>query len=304
MTLPLSHYSPVFANKAWAKDDCYITYFSCEHTSSIKKSKTGKKQWGRKRGIYSQKVENSLGNNLESRAALIYQKLLSFNEIDEVERKIWAQFILSQHVRTPSFMKYEKYAKNIHGITEEPKHDRVGCPDCEDLFFIANRNWCYLLAHEDDYFVRTDNPVFMSGFIERPETCIFYPLSPQICFVACSMPEGWKAFTNKPGEPCGYQLSKGGSLMINFYLAKSANNTLMLSPNHDGEIAETMFQDVLGIYPQPPFSIHILSDLDEQKSAYESIRMIMSATDGIEYPLWSPEELEPYYCSKKGTLPF
>lgn len=150
---PLSHYSPKFANKAWADETGYISYFSCPYSSSIKKAPKGKKQWGRKRGLYNWDVEQSLNHDLENQAALVYEKIANYNETTSGERKIWAQFILSQLVRTPTFIKYEDKARDIFGITEKPEHDRVGCPDCMDLKFVENRDWCLLLAHEDDYFV-------------------------------------------------------------------------------------------------------------------------------------------------------
>ena len=79
--------------------------------------------------------------------------------------------------------------------------------------------------------------------------------------------------------------------MINFYLARSASETLILSPDHDGDIAEVMFRDVLGIYPQPPFSLHALHNLDEEEEMYKSIRLLMSAVDGVEYPAWLLKDL-------------
>ena len=93
---PLSHYSPKFANKAWADVDGYTSYFSCPYSKKVKNSPKGWKQWGRQRGLYSRAVEDSLGKELETVAGPIYQKICSFNEITYEERIIWAQFLLSQ----------------------------------------------------------------------------------------------------------------------------------------------------------------------------------------------------------------
>lgn len=191
-------------------------------------------------------------------------------------------------------MKYENTARELLGVTERPEHCRVGCKDCLDLSFVASRDWCLLLAHEDDFFVRSDNPVLQTGFIELPETCLFYPLTPKLCFVACSMPSSWSAFTNTPNNTLGYQLAKGGSHLLNFHIAKSAGESLILSPKHDGALSEKIFSDVLGVYPQPPFSLHVL-DGGIPDDAFESIRKVMSYTDGFEYPGWEPDELEPFY---------
>lgn len=291
---PLSHYSPKFTNKAWADSVVYTSYYKCSHSGEVKKSLKGWKQWGRKRGLYSWKVERSLNQELETSASPIYKKIISLNELSKDERIIWSQFMLSQLVRTPTYMKYENKARDIFGITEEPKHSRVGCKNCLDLNFVANRDWCLLLAHEDDFFVRSDNPVLQTGFIELPDTCLFYPLTPKLCFVACSMPENWNAFVYKPNETYGCQLAKGDTHMLNFYLAKSAGESLIISPKNNGIITEKMYGDILGIYPQPPFSLHTL-DGNASESAFESIRRIMSYTDGIEYPTWQPNELGPFY---------
>jgi hypothetical protein len=297
---PLSHYSPKFTNKVWADSEGYMSYFKCSYSGDIKKSSKGWRQWGRKRGLYSWEVERSLDQDLETLAGPIYEKILSFNELTEDERIIWSQFMLSQLVRTPTYMKYEKKAREIFGITEEPKHCRVGCKDCLDLNFVANRDWCLLLAHEDDFFVRSDNPILQTGFIELPESCLFYPLTPKLCFVACSMPDNWDAFRDRPNETCGYKLPKGGAHMFNFYLAKSAGESLIISPEDDGVIAEKMYGDVLGIYPQPPFSLHIL-DGNAPEIAFESIRKIMSYTDECDYPIWKPEELVPFYQKNQSA---
>lgn len=82
--------------------------------------------------------------------------------------------------------------------------------------------------------------------------------------------------------------------MVNFYLARGARCSLILSPKHDGAIAEHMFSQVLGVYTQPPFSLHITEN-GKVNEAYESIRIIMSTCDGVEYPDWNVEKLVPDY---------
>jgi hypothetical protein len=301
MKPPKSHFSPKFANKAWASDSGYISYFSCPHSLSVKKKPKARKTWGRKFGLYTWPVEHALDQQLENEASLIYEKIRTYNSVTQEERIIWAQFLLSQLVRTPTFIKYENKAREMFSITDTPLHDRVGCRECLDLNFVVSRDWCLLLAHEDDYFVRSDNPVLQTGFIERPETCLFYPLSPKLCFVACSMPKQWNAFSNTPRETCGYQLEKGGAHSINFYLARAAGDSLIISPEHDGLIAETMYKEILGMYPQPPFSLHNLGPKSEEDFAYESIRVIMGESDNTAYPLWRPFELEPNYQTRNGA---
>ena len=290
-----SHFSPIFTNKGWADDAAYTSYRVVYGKKVVTEPK-GRDQWGRKPGLYPKKVEHALGKDLETPAAKIYERLCQFQELDFDERLLWAQFLLSQLSRTPTFLHYERIVCKLQGIMAKPECDRVGCRECGDLACITSREWRYLVAHEDDYFVRSDNPVLLTGFVERRESCLFYPLSPQICFVACAMPEGWKPEHPHPEQlpqTLGYALEKGDAWFLNFHFARAAGESLILSPKHDGEIAQSMFTEILGAYPQPPFALHTPqpSEMDE---AFESLRIIMSGVDKRDYPKWHGHELEAY----------
>jgi hypothetical protein len=129
---PLSHFSPVFANLPWANDAGYISYYRDQYRRKVQRATKGKRQWGRRRGLYSWKVELALNRDLETEAARTYSDLLKFKELDADQRLTWAQFLLSQVVRTPTFLRYELAARRMLGITDAPAHDRVGCKDCGD----------------------------------------------------------------------------------------------------------------------------------------------------------------------------
>ncbi|HDM8199298.1 TPA: DUF4238 domain-containing protein [Vibrio harveyi] len=294
---PLSHYVPKFSNKYWADESNFVSYFWCEFSSSVKKGTKGKKQWGRERGLYSWAVEHALDKELETKVAPLYEKLITYNELSKDERFLWAQFILSQLVRTPSYIEYEKRAVELTGVESQPMCDRVGCQECLDLSYVANRNWLLLKTHADDYLVRTDNPVLQTGFIELPSSYLIYPLTPHLCFVATPMNDSWSPFEHNNNPIMGYQMAKGWAHMVNFYLAKSAYRSLVLSPEHAGVISDTMFTDVLGSYTQPPFSLHVVEN-ELATSAFESIRQIMSIVDGFDYPTWEIERLTPDYPEK------
>lgn len=293
-----SHYSPIFSNKVWADGKHYIKYEinSNDYLSGgILKEPVGYKKWGRKKGLYSIKLETLLANNLENKVAPIYQQILAFEELDNHKRMIWSQFLLSQMTRTPTYMRYEKNIKEILNINYiESEYYKIGSEKSWDIGFVANRDWHLLIAHKDDYFIRTDNPVLLSGFIRRPETCLFYPLKPNLCFVACSMQDDWNPFLHIPLPIYGHELDKGAAHVINFHLARLADKSLIVSPLHDDIIGEEIFQN-LGVYPQPPFSMHFPFSKSEVEDAFESIRKIMSITDEKNYPSWLPFELEPYY---------
>ena len=149
---PRSHFSPVFANKHWANAEKLLTcYFRDRFQRKIVKKPKGLGPWARQPGLYTWAVEDSLAQDLENYAAPVYEKLLGLEEPTADERLIWAQFILSQIIRTPTFMAYEDRARRLLGRADSPQHDRVGCSECLDLAFMTSRDWCLLVAHADDH---------------------------------------------------------------------------------------------------------------------------------------------------------
>lgn len=298
---PLSHYAPVFANKPWADNGGYMSYYR-PAGKTVKKTPQGVRQWGRHRGLYRRSVETALNEALETDAARIYKRLCQLEELDLSGRITWSQFLLSQAVRTPTFIRYETAMRRFYGVTTAPPEDRVGCRDCGDLACVTSRRWLFLLAHEDDFFIRSDNPVLLSGFVERRQTCLVYPLTPGLCFVATAMPEGWRCEHPPPDttpESRVCMLAKGGAWWVNFYLVRSARKTIIVPPGLDGDVADTMFGDVLGLYPQPPFPLHSPGPA-EMEDAFESIRLIMSSVDGMPYPQWLPFELETHFSDDRN----
>jgi hypothetical protein len=296
---PLSHFSPVFANRPWEENSEYTCYSRNPYRQKVERSPKGPRQWGRKRGLYKWKTEIALNQELETDASKVYSEILKVHELSDEQRIIWAQYLLSQFVRTPGFLRYELAARKIFGIEAEPEHDRVGCKECGDLACITTRDWCLLFASRNDYFIRTDNPVLLTGFIERPESCLIYPLSPKVCFLACPMPKSW-SFSGEHGTSklFNWKLPDGAALMINFQLAKSADESVIIRPSDDGRVSESMFTDVLGQYPQPPFLLHALQGHSEVE-AFESIRILMSEIDRVPYPSWLPCELERLFLAEK-----
>ena len=295
---PRSHFSPKFANKHWTNDENTLSCYRRDARHHVVVSETkGLKPWATQRGLYTLKVEKALDKELENYAAPIYEKLCVFQQLSLSERTVWAQFLLSQIVRTPTYLRYELVARSLHGITEQPSNDRVGCRDCLDLLYVTSRDWCLLQSHPDDSFVRSDNPVLLSGFIERAETCLYYPISPRICFVALSFPKGpdRKCSTVDEAPPIlGRQLSKGDTWAINFHVARAADESLVLGPDCQAAFPAAMFGEILGTYPQPPFALHS-PETNSFAEAFESIRSLMSVVDGRDYPCWHPFELEPFY---------
>ena len=293
----LHHYSPAFANARWAGATARsVCYYRNLHARAVAKRIVGKRQWGRKRKLYRLDVEQALGRDLESDVAPIYAKLTSDKALSSEERIRWAQFLFSQFVRTPCFMRYENAVKRAFNLTETPDHDRVGCPDCLDLHYLTSRHWKILVSHEDDGFIRTDNPAFLSDFPVASDAFLLYPLSPRLCFVACSAPTDREPLTGP--HPCiagpvvAQQLHKGGAFFINFHLARAADQSALVHPRFDSDITKHLLSEVLGTYPQPPFLLHnpMASELRE---ARHSVLQIMIGTDRVAYPAFNGLELAP-----------
>lgn len=292
-----NHYSPILANKRWCDSTShYWCYEKDLHARRVVGRSKGKEQWGWKKRLYSHEVESALGVDLENKVAPIYEAVLHGAELDEPRAIIWAQFLRSQFVRTPTFIRYENFACAVHGIKSELPYDRVGCKECQDLECVLSRDWMLLVAHADDYFVRTDNPVHYTGFLEDPSSVLYYPLHPKVCFVASSMPQAWdhtrkaKTIHSLPA----FQLEKGGAFLLNFHLAKASENSLIIHPSNRDSLSETMFTEVLGVYPQVPFDLHSFSQ-DSKEALLKSLRILMSGADQKRYSLYSPQEIAPLY---------
>lgn len=289
-----NHFAPKFANKKWAIEGQYEHYYKCEFSGDLVVEPKGWISWGSRKNLWSSFVEKELSKDLENEAATIYQKLIKFKELKQEERMKWAQFILSQLVRTPSFIKYEKYAKEnlFVGLETHLDHDRVGCEQCGDLYWISQRDWLLIVLKEDFEFVRAASPVFTTGFIDRPASSIFYPLTHRLVWVAKSMPEEWKPNwqLGHNGSYLGKEQGNPFSSLLNFYLIRSSDE-FIARPNQNTEILRKTAAGTLGSFPLPPFSLHVLENEFENR-AFESIRMIMSLCDGINYPVWLNSDME------------
>ncbi len=105
------HFSPTLANRWWAKDGRhYVCYFADGAGSVSVNSRLGKTKWGKERRLWSTDVEQALNRELETPAARIYQGLVEEARVPVGRERVkWAQFLMSQVVRTPTFIRYEKW---------------------------------------------------------------------------------------------------------------------------------------------------------------------------------------------------
>lgn len=304
-----NHYVPSFTNLAWkdqSKDWSFKTYSKkngqiIEH----KKISLGKKSWGFKYYFYPQNLENLFRDEIETPCIDLYQKLINQSVITYAERIKWSQFLITQVVRTPSFLKYRKKVAELQNDDFNFDESIVGCVHCGENKLIADRNWVILKAHEEDYFIRTDNPVYMTGFLENDTTTTFYPLTPNLCFVACSVIASQKLMSLPPQQKY-LQLEKGDTYAINFELLKSAYETVIVRNEHNSEFSSYMIKSVLGVFPQIPYFMMSANNGIEEYKATQELTNLMSITDEKEYPLVKDYPFSPFYGSEFsiGVNPF
>ncbi len=304
-----NHYVPSFTNLAWkdrGKNWQFKTYSKkngqiIEH----KKNSIGRRSWGSKDSFYSQNLENLFRDEIETPCLDLYKKLINQEILTYPERVKWSQFIVTQAVRTPSFFNYRKKAGELQNDDFNFNESIVGCIHCEENKLIADRNWIILKVHEDDHFIRTDNPVYMTGFLENDTTTIFYPLTPNLCFVACSQIFLQKLMGLQPKQDY-LQLEKGVAYAINFELLKSAHETVILRVENNSELSKYMIKSTLGIFPQIPYFMMTANNGIAEYEATKQLTHLMCITDGIEYPLVRSYPFNPFYGAEfsMGINPF
>ena len=309
-----NHFSPVFANKYWTNEEAgwkYKYYYFCEHRQCVIDSNKdkGKTAWGYELNLYSQELEDRLDRELENESSILYEKIIKGVALTADERMKWGQFIVTQAIRTPSFLKYRDYVENLNGGDYSYKDTILGCAGCEENKYIAARNWVILKAHEDDFFIRTDNPVYMTGFLNNPTTTIFYPLTPELCFVACSvvdtilLPKGMELPFPKQ---VFLQLEKGDAWSINFELLKSTSSSIIVAKKDNSPAVSHMTLQTLGVFPQIPFMLSSANNYYSEALEIESITKIMSAADKVDYPSYREYPFNPFYGIEfsEGINPF
>jgi hypothetical protein len=298
-----NHFSPVLANKYWTNEEAgwsYKYYYFCKHRGKVIDSHKdiGKTAWGYELNLYPQGVEDRLDSELENESAMLYEKLLVGEMLDADQRMKWAQFIITQAVRTPNFFKYRDHVEEINSGDYSYKNTILGCAGCEGNKYVAARDWVILKAHEDDFFIRTDNPVYMTGCLDNPTTTIFYPLTPELCFVACSfvetvlLPKGMELPFPKQEF---LQLQKGDAYHINFELLKSASNSVIMAKKDNNEALSQMALDMLGAFPQIPFMLSSAQTSIGESMVVESLTSLMSAVDGVRYPDYRDYPFSQFY---------
>jgi hypothetical protein len=110
--------------------------------------------------------------------------------------------------------------------------------------FLAVRDWVVCEAAVGSCFIRTDDPIVITGSLVSEKTRILYPLSPSQCFVATVLGKF------PPSAFLGsYHLSYDESLQIFNLATNQTDRELVVHPDDDSEILMTMLQGALCIAP-------------------------------------------------------
>ena len=156
---------------------------------------TGYRKWGQESFIYSQALERHFGL-IEGDAEVPYRKLLEVVPFSETDRRHWVAFLAAQMFRTPWFLVQSlaglrdiiatrdiSYPTDVASLRRA--HETMFTnPDVFTMVYrlVVDRRWEIWKAPPGSQFVRSDHPVVTST--NGTLTTVFYPLSPDRCFVA------------------------------------------------------------------------------------------------------------------------
>lgn len=254
-----NHYSPKFTNEPWANSDGLIISLRREAgCRNVVRGRTGPKEWGAERYLYSQTLEDALGR-IENRVAPVYRKLLANDPLTPTDRLIWSRWILCQFSRTPSHIlelagleedilaTFPGFACDFTPGEIQAKIDAAtsGVLDFQDneqlIPFIILRDWVVLQPAAGEFFIKGDNPVVIRGTLIDDNASIVYPLSPSHCFVATVL----RGFPPHQIQ-AEHRLKHGEAAYYMKLVAACADCEVICHPEHCSGELELLVASVLG----------------------------------------------------------
>jgi hypothetical protein len=270
-----NHYSPRFANRPWANQNGLMIKYTRSPTGQLIRHRTGPVEWGQEEGLYPQELEDALAN-LERIVAPIYRCFLTKQPLDLRQRLLWSHWLFCQYSRTPAFIvDFAKLEEDILAQFPNPPQwaaeinteeklksalDTISSTTTSKKLvpFLAVRDWVVCEAAVDSCFLRTDDPVVITGSLVREKTQILYPLSPRQCFVATVLGKF------PPSAFLGsYQLSHGESLQIFNLTISRAEREVVVHPDDETENLRTTLQGAFCI-PPGHFKVGGVPDLRQE----------------------------------------
>jgi hypothetical protein len=192
---------------------------------------------------------------VEGDAQMAYMKLLRIEPFGERDRRHWIAFLATQMFRTPWFV-----VQNLARLKETIAGKAIAYPTDvaslrrayetlftnDDVFanvyrLIVGRKWAIWRAATGSQFVRSDNPVVVS--VDRASgTTVFYPMSPDACFVA-----GPELLSGEPRiVPVQRPLDEHTTDSVNRRMASSARHSVIARPEQDDAVLRANLESCLG----------------------------------------------------------
>jgi hypothetical protein len=247
------HFSPVFSNRRWAGTDGAVRVYALGVDGRIVARQTGYRNWGREPFIYSQALERHFGL-IEGDAEAPYRKLLEIVPFSETDRRHWVAFLAAQMFRTPWFL-----VQSLAGLRDIIATRHISYPTDvaslrrahetmftnSDVFtmvyrLVVDRRWEIWKAPAGSQFVRSDHPVVTST--NGTLTTVFYPLSPDRCFVAGPALAGELPQIVPDGRP----VTDAERADANRLMASFARKSVIASPETNDTALRAELEPVLG----------------------------------------------------------
>lgn len=268
------HYAPAFANKYWArKSNSLIRVYSRRVDQQIGSSDVGYSAWAWEPRLYSQRLETHF-SLIEGDAAQPYTKLLNVVPLTEDERRRWIAFLVAQRLRTPRSIRVQLIGlkrlivKNRIAYSTKVADLRAAYETLftnNDVFshfyrLLHARAWQIWGAATDTYFLRSDEPVLITGSVKRRNWQLMYPLSPGQCFVVGP----GRRVDDRPARivPVSRNLTDGEMIETNRRIARSARLSVIGPPVENDQAIRELLCENLG--DLRPASV----DLEESLLAY------------------------------------
>ena len=247
------HFSPVFSNRRWAGADGAVREYARGVDGRIVARRIGYRKWSQEPFIYSQALERHFGL-IEGDAETPYRKLLEVVPFSEADRRHWVAFLAAQMFRTPLFL-----VQSLAGLRDTIETRGISYPTDvaslrrahetmftnPDVFtmvyrLVVDRRWQIWKAPVGSQFVRSDHPVATST--NGTMTTVFYPLSPDRCFVA-----GPELAGELPQiVPDGRSVTHAQRADVNRLVASFARKSVIASPQTDDTALREELEPVLG----------------------------------------------------------
>ncbi len=255
-----NHFISELCTKYWADVNGAVKLYSRQLNGSVRARLVGHGTWAYEFNLYSQRLEDYF-SVLESDAKAPYEKLLKGLPLNGLEVRSWITFLIIQYLRNPAFIRphvagvMEQIQGQVSEFWTRPESMKrayetlFNNSELYTYFYreIERRPWTVLAVPDDEFFIMSDAPLVLNAGLNDPKASIFYPLSPERCFVAEPLTEerSW------PLKMRPYRLQKGEAEKLNILLALNAYQCVISRVQDDSPNLRDMLARHLGASKQP-----------------------------------------------------